>query len=236
MAMAISIITLVLALVLLLFDPKGRLSDRIVRLWSKAIIWLSGSHVRMEGAEKLDPNEARLLVANHCSWYDPPALWQNFPGRLRFVLKKELIKVPVIGVYAKWFGHFLLDRSDPREGIRIIERAVVRAQEEHLSAVVFPEGTRSKDGRLGPFKGGSFELALRGNLPVQPVAILGSYAVWPKGCAAPRYAGEILVRIGDPIDTTGLKGGPGRRAIAAQAREALLALGVPDRLDDDSAS
>ena len=93
---------------------------------------------------------------------------------------------------------------------------------------MFPEGTRSPDGRLRAVKGGPFGLAVETGLPVQPVAILGTHAVLPKDIAGPQRGGEVVVRIGEMIPTHGLAGGPGRRVLAARSRAALLALGVPD--------
>ncbi len=93
--------------------------------------------------------------------------------------------------------------------------------------VLFPEGTRSPDGRLKDLRAGAFQLALSGGLPVQPVAILGSHRVWPKGLSYPRQCGEILVRVGEPIDVSEFKGSPGRKALAERVRAAFGELGVP---------
>jgi 1-acyl-sn-glycerol-3-phosphate acyltransferase len=209
---------------------RGSVSYAVVKLWAWAIIRVSGCHVRVEGIEKLDPDTPRLIVANHCSWYDPPTIWATFPGQVRFVLKKELTKAPFIGWYASAAGHFLLDRANPREGMKLIETAIARARELRLSPMVFPEGTRSDDGRLATLRAGAFELALKGGLEVQPIAILGTFAIWPRGLGYPRCAGEILVRVGDPIPTAEYEGSLGRKALAERTREALVALGVPDAL------
>lgn len=219
----------VLATATLPLPPRpGRTSFWLVKLWSRLIIGMTGCRVRVEGAERWNPDESRMVVANHCSWYDPPAVWQSFPGQCRFVLKQELTKVPFIGWYAGWAGHFLLDRANPREGMALMKRAIERAHRYRLSPVVFPEGTRSPDGTLKALRAGAFQLALSGGMAVQPVAILGTYAIWPKGFSYARRCGEILVRVGEPIDTTPYKGSRGRKQLAAVVRQALIDLGVPD--------
>lgn len=222
----------IFAVITLPLPPRpGRISYAVVQVWSQLIISMAGCRLRVENPERWKPDEPRMIVANHCSWFDPPAIWRCFPGQMRFVLKQELTKVPFIGRYAGWAGHFLLDRANPREGMALMKRALARAHADRLSPTVFPEGTRSPDGRLKALRAGSFQLAISGKMAVQPVAILGSYAAWPKGFSYVRRCREIVVRVGEPIDVTPYKGSAGRKQLAAKVREALIDLGVPDGLE-----
>jgi 1-acyl-sn-glycerol-3-phosphate acyltransferase len=222
-----TLISFVLAILALPFAPKSaRAAHAVARVWAKGYIACFGGGLRVEHAERLDPNSIRMLVANHASYLDPPAIIAAFPGQVRFVLKRELLAVPFVGWYARLAGHFLLDRSNPREGKRVLERAVRRAQAHRLNPMVFPEGTRTHDGRLAPLKSGAFQLAIAAGIDVQPIAVLDTYEMLPRGAAAPRRSGTIRLRVGEPIPVAGLEGSAGRRAIAERVREALHALGV----------
>lgn len=217
----------VLAVLAIPLAPRSaRISHAVARLWAKGYLASFGASVRVEHAERLAPDRVRLIVANHASWLDPPALIAALPVQVRFVLKRELLRVPFIGWYARLAGHFLLDRSNPREGKRVLERAVARARAHGLVPVLFPEGTRTHDGRLAPLKSGSFQLAIAAGIDVQPIAVLDTYEMLPRGAAFPRHSGPIRLRVGAPISVEGHVGNPGRRALAEQVRNALLELGV----------
>jgi 1-acyl-sn-glycerol-3-phosphate acyltransferase len=205
---------------------SGRLSYHVFRFWGWGFLFGFGAGVRVENGERLATDKPRLVVANHASWVDPPALLAARGLRLRFILKKELMKVPFVGWYSRLAGHYLLDREDPRAAKALMARAVANSRKYGFHPLVFPEGTRSKDGRLGELKPGSFQLAIDGDMEIQPIAILGSYAMMPSGTSSPRHAGEIVLRIGEPIPVEGLKGSRGRRELAARVAEALHALGV----------
>jgi len=191
----------------------------------------AGARLRVEGREHVDPHEARMLVANHASFLDPPAMLAAFPTNVRIVMKKELGRLPFIGWYARLARHFLLDRESARAGKEMLAEAVERAKEHTVQFLVFPEGTRSLDGRLQPLRAGTFQIAVQAHLPVQPVAISGTYAIMPKRSFGPRRRGDVVLRIGPPIATDDLEGSPGRKVLAERVREALLALGVPDGAD-----
>jgi len=211
-----------------LLDPvRHRLSDLVLRLWGRALLAGSGLHVVIEGAQHRNPGEPRVLAANHASWLDPAVLAAVSPGPLRFVLKRELIRLPFIGWHTWLTGHFLIDRTDPRAGIALLKRAVAYAQRLRVNPAVFPEGTRSQDGRLAALKGGAVQVAMATGFPLQPIAILGTYERMPRGAAYPRRGGTLTVRFGPPIPVVGSVGGPGRRALTQRLRTALLSLGVP---------
>lgn len=227
-ATALTAVCWVLGMLAWLLDPvKHRVADWVLRGWGRALLWGAGVRVVVEGRERLAPGTARVLVCNHASWFDPPLLGAVSPGPVRFVLKQELIRLPFVGWHAWLTGHFLIDRDDPRAGMALLERAVASLARNPVNAVVFPEGTRSADGRLGPLRGGAVQLAMASGLDLQPLAILGSFHLWPRQAALPRRGGTITVRVGPVIPVAGARGGPGRRALTEAVRSALLGLGVP---------
>jgi 1-acyl-sn-glycerol-3-phosphate acyltransferase len=217
------------ALALLLGPRSGRASHRVERLWGKGILFAAGARLRVENLERLARDRTRLVVANHTSWLDPPALFAALPLRVRVVMKRELVHLPFAGWYVRLAGHFFLDRADPRQGMEVLRHATERAKRYRLTPVLFPEGTRSPDGLLAPFKTGAFQLALAGGFDVQPTAILGSHEIFPKHARGPRRGGEIRVRIGEAIPVEGLAGSPGRKVLSEKVRAALVELGVPTR-------
>ena len=175
-----------------------------------------------------------MFVANHASWFDPPAIFLSIPAHVRFVLKRELIRLPFIGWYTALAGHFLIDRTNPRKGQETIRKAVERIQRYNLSPAVFPEGTRTLDGTMGPFRAGSFALAIRANIDIQPVFIEGSYEIWPRHLNIPERAGTMHVTIGEPISVAGHRGSAGRKQLSALVRAALIEMGARDKTDDPS--
>ncbi|MDA1194852.1 MAG: lysophospholipid acyltransferase family protein [Planctomycetota bacterium] len=226
-AAVVTALCFTVAMLALVLNPRSaRISHRVASLWGRWLLWGAGLRLRIEGPGFLDPNTTRMIVANHSSYLDPPAMLAAHPGQIRFMLKKELMRLPFIGWYTRASGHFLIDRDNPREGKRLLDRAVERAKRYHLNPMVFPEGTRTRDGLLAPFKNGAFQLALSADLPVQPVAILGAYERMPRGSLGPSRGGEIIIRVGEPIPVAGLKGNPGRKVLAEQVETALRALGV----------
>jgi 1-acyl-sn-glycerol-3-phosphate acyltransferase len=228
LAPVVSGFTWLLGFFLLSVSPKGRASHWVLRVCSRCLLAVSRARLVVTGLEHLAPGEPRVIVANHTSYLDIPAICAAFPGQMRFVAKRALLTTPFVGWHLALTGHFLIDRDDPRAGLRLLQKAAERLRRDRLSALLFGEGTRSADGRLAPLKVGSFLLPLAAEVPIQPAAILGSHAMMPRGTLAPTRNGTIEVRFGPPVPTAGLAGGPGRKALAASVRKALLDLGVPE--------
>jgi 1-acyl-sn-glycerol-3-phosphate acyltransferase len=228
-AVTVTLLAFCCSIVALLLDPvTHRLADLVLRAWGRALIAGSGIRLVVEGLEHTAPGTPRVLCANHGSWLDPAVLGAVSPGPIRFVLKRELIRLPFVGWHAFLTGHFLIDRADPRAGLALLERAVAYAQKRRVNPAVFPEGTRSRDGRLADLKGGAVQIAMAAGFDLQPVAILGSFDLMPRGAAYPRRTGTITVRFGPAIPVAGAVGGPGRRALTRELRAALLSLGVAE--------
>jgi 1-acyl-sn-glycerol-3-phosphate acyltransferase len=158
--------------------------------------------VDVSGLERLDPNRAYVFVANHQSIYDIPIIFWSLPYQVRIIAKASLGAFPFIGWHLRRTGHMLVDRKNPVRALHVFARAS-KLMNQGLCLIVFPEGTRSRDGRVAPFKGGSFFLALRTGLPVVPLSVVGSRHVMLKGRLA-TYPGHVKLVVHEPIDTGSL--------------------------------
>ena len=160
------------------FDRGGPKSSAIVASWARAIIRLAGVRIVVEGRELLPPEGATLFVSTHSSMLDVPALFTLVPARTRFVAKRELFLIPLFGQAIRMLGFVEIDRADKRAAKTAIGRAADLARGDR-PILVFPEGTRSRDGSLLPFKKGAFALAHELRLPLVPIACLGGSACMP---------------------------------------------------------
>jgi 1-acyl-sn-glycerol-3-phosphate acyltransferase len=197
---AIGAYTIVLGTVSLassLFDRTGRFAHGCARLWSRLILVTTGVRVRVEGLEALEPGKTYIFVSNHQSIYDIPVIFWWLPYQLRIIAKESLGSFPFLGWHLRRTGHLLVDRRNPdRSGIlRRWRELVVNG----LSLIIFPEGTRSPDGKVGRFKAGSFMLAIEAGLPIVPVSIVGTRHVMRKGRLTVE-PGDVTLAIHPPID------------------------------------
>ena len=181
---------------------RGRVYGWTATTWSRWILAVSGVRVRLEGLENLSADRPKIITSNHASWYDVWALAAYIPGVYHFVAKKELAQIPLFGAAWKAAGHISVDRSDRQSAIRSLRAAGDRMRAEKASVVIFPEGTRSPNGELLPFKKGAFMLALHTKVDIVPTAVLGGRHILPKGAWRVR-PGTIIVRFGAPIATDG---------------------------------
>lgn len=187
-------------------------------IWAPIIIAGGLSRLSVSGQENVSPGKPVLVVSNHQSYADIPILYRALPVPLRFSAKRELEGLPFIGKFMRALGMVLIDRSTPRRAARaVLELGKVLQRSEWI--VVFPEGTRSVDGVVGPFAAGSLASAIAENVEILPVAIAGSGRMLSKGGFRVRPS-KIQVRIGKPIPTSGLKQGD-RFALASKARESV---------------
>lgn len=192
----------VAALVARLFDSTGDSVLQLARWWSRSICRLSGVDIQVETRAPLDPSHSYVFMANHLSTVDIWALFVALPIPVRMIAKKQLGRIPLFG-WAMWAGRFIfIDRANAVAARRSIERAKERIR-GGASVLLFPEGTRSRDGRLGAFKKGGFHLAIDAEAPIVPVALRGTRALMPRGSLLLR-PGRVAVTIGAPIPTQGL--------------------------------
>ena len=200
---AVSLYTIVLgtlSLLSTLVDRTGDTGHRCARVWTWLILKTTGVQVRVTGLEHLDRSRSYVLAANHQSTYDIPIVFTAFPMQLRIVAKDSLGRIPFLGWHLRRTGHLLVDRRNP--GSDIVAKMKRLVSQGH-SLIVFPEGTRSVDGTIGPFKKGTFLVAIDAQLPVVPVSIRGSRHVMRKGrlMVCP---GDVSITIHPPISTEGV--------------------------------
>ncbi len=172
--------------------------------WAPGLLWIGGCDASWIGAERIDWTRPHVIVANHQSNADVPALFMLVPTPLRFLAKRSVGRIPVLGWMLRLAGFPFIDRQSARRGRASIDAVARRIREEALNVVVFPEGTRSPEGTILPFKKGAFLLAIKAQVPVLPVAIEGGGAVFPRGSFR-IYPGQALrVTVGEPLPTEGL--------------------------------
>jgi len=184
------------SLVSSLVDRRGYFAHRCARAWSWAILKTTGVRVTVEGLDRLEPNRTYVFVSNHQSIYDIPVIFASLPYQLRIIAKASLAHFPVLGWHLRRGGHLFVDRRHPdRDGILERWRSLVS---DGLSLLIFAEGTRSWDGHVARFKGGSFLLAIEAGLPVVPLAVVGTRKVMPKGRLRTEPA-DVRLIVHDPI-------------------------------------
>ncbi|HKV38866.1 MAG TPA: lysophospholipid acyltransferase family protein, partial [Blastocatellia bacterium] len=193
-----TVVMAALSLILWPFDRTGALQHWCARWWCRLIAWTIGARIRVHGGENLDASRNYVFMANHCSLIDIPALFGYLPHQFRIMAKKELFYVPFMGWHLWTAGNFPVDRRDPRRTAHSLHR-VIEGVKGGKSLAVFPEGTRSPDGKLRDFKPGAFKIVIRAGVAVVPVSIRGTHALLPKHSLVPR-PGRVDVVIGKPIE------------------------------------
>jgi len=164
--------------------------------------WLAGVRVCVEGREKIDPARTCVFLSNHRGNFDGPVLLHALGRDLRALVKKEMMRLPVLSLVLRAAEFVPLDRTNPKKARAGIERGV-RLIRGGKSFFAFPEGTRSRDSSLGEFKKGAFIMAIQAEIPVVPITILNSAAIQRPGGYGIR-PGRIRVVIHDPIETMGM--------------------------------
>jgi 1-acyl-sn-glycerol-3-phosphate acyltransferase len=189
-------------------------------LWSPVLLWAGGARLVVHGQENVDPQRPTIYVANHQSTLDIPAHFVTVRVPFRYVAKSQLGWVPFIGWYLWVAGHIFVNRSNRAAAISSLQRAG-RKIRGGTSIFLYPEGTRSPDGRILPFKKGPFALALEARVPICPVTIEGTGSIMPKN-SWNIVPGPVHVKIGKPIDTTGFAADD-REGLARAVREVIIA-------------
>ncbi|WP_345776322.1 lysophospholipid acyltransferase family protein [Luteimonas salinisoli] len=216
-----------ISLALLLYALSGGARHLPLRMasrcWAPGLLGGAGARLEVEGLERVDWSRRYVLVANHQSVIDICALFRAVPVPLHFLLKQEMAGVPFVGWYARAMGMVFIPRDNRRAATASLHRAagVVRAG---AILCIFPEGTRSRDGSVAPFKPGAFQTAIEAGAEVLPVALEGTGAVLPPEGFFRVRPGTIRVRFGAPLPLAGPSGPIGRQALAEQARAAVVGL------------
>jgi 1-acyl-sn-glycerol-3-phosphate acyltransferase len=204
--------------------PGGeRRAYAIGRFWALANLRALGADIDVRGREHVDPERPYVVMVNHQSHLDTWAIVAALPMHLSYVMKQELRKIPVFGYGCERLGMVYVQRGDRESAKRSMAEAA-RKVAAGRSLVFYPEGTRSRDGRLGKFKTGGFRLALEARVPILPVSIAGTRALFPPDSWRFR-GGHIHVVIGEPIPTTEM-GPDDLETLMSRTRAAILA-GLP---------
>jgi 1-acyl-sn-glycerol-3-phosphate acyltransferase len=218
--LVIFVVTVPAALLIILlgpFDRNGKYAQKITSWWTKMILTVGGVVLNVKGLNQIDPQRQYVFMVNHQSNIDIPVLIRSLSGlRLRWIAKRELLWIPLFG-WAMWAAkHITVDRSDRFDALGSLKKANERMK-DGVSLVIFPEGTRSTEGELLPFKRGGFLLAVKTGTPIVPVTINGSGAILPKGDWRIR-GGEIEVIVGAPVSVNNYHPGT-LRTLSAHIRE-----------------
>lgn len=218
---AIAVYTIVLGTLSIgssVFDSRGHFGHWCARAWSWLILATTGVRVTMTGLERLSLGKTYVFASNHQSIYDIPVIFASLPFQLRIIAKASLGSFPMLGWHLRRTGHMLVDRRKP-DAQRIFSWANALTS-NGLSLIIFPEGTRSRDGFVGPFKGGPFYSAVQAGLAIVPLSVVGSRHVMRKGALTTR-PGDVRLIVHEPIATEASPEPDMRqvRALAQRVRE-----------------
>jgi 1-acyl-sn-glycerol-3-phosphate acyltransferase len=182
------------------FDKNGTILHAFARNWSKLIMKTILSPVRVTGLEKIDTSRTYVYAVNHASALDIPVLYASLPFKFRIVHKKELLSYPVIGWHLKRSGQVCVDQQNPSHSVGQIKSAV-RTLKNGMPLVIFPEGGRTADGKIQPFLAGAFFMAIKANVDIVPIALIGTYELLPMDTFHIKSR-PLEMRIGNPISTS----------------------------------
>lgn len=183
-------------------DKDGSILHGFARNWSKLIMKTIFSPVRITGLEKIDTSRTYVYAVNHASALDIPVLYASLPFQFRIVHKKELLSYPVIGWHLKRSGQVCVDQQNPSHSVGQIKSAV-RTLKNGMPLVIFPEGGRTADGHIQPFLAGAFFMAIKANVDIVPIALVGTYELLPMDTFHIKTR-PLEMRVGNPIPTSGL--------------------------------
>ena len=187
--------------VALLSSSSSILIEKIIQVWARSLVRIAGIRLRVENTHLLDPNQRYILVANHYSYLDIPVIFAAIPQPIRFMAKASLFKIPIFGWAIDRAGFIPIDRKNRRTAVKSFDLAVERIRKGN-TIVIFPEEGRSRERKMRPFQRGAFLLALKSELPIVPIAVDGTFEVFP----ARRWSlkpGPVTVTVTEPIPTIG---------------------------------
>jgi 1-acyl-sn-glycerol-3-phosphate acyltransferase len=184
-----------------LLSRTGNLAFSISRLWAYTMLAVSFVRTEIKNKDKIQKGKSYIIISNHQSMYDIIALVTTLGIQYRWIIKKELLKIPVFGYALYASRNIFIDRSNTASAIESINKGFERLP-EGVSVMVFAEGTRSPDGKIQEFKKGGFITAVQRKIPILPVTVNGSRRILPKKSLT-MMPGKIQVVVGDPIDVTG---------------------------------
>ncbi|MDL1963368.1 MAG: 1-acyl-sn-glycerol-3-phosphate acyltransferase [Deltaproteobacteria bacterium] len=188
-----------LTILVSLINRNGDLAYNITKTWAKFVLAVSRIKVTVQGSHNIRPDRSYIYMSNHQSNFDIPVALAYFPFKFRWVAKTELFKIPIFGNAMHRIGHISIDRSNRRAAFKSLKKAARNIQ-EGVSVLIYPEGTRSKDGNIGPFKNGGFVLAVESGASIVPVIIHGTWPIMSKDKILVK-SGNVTIEIQKPIET-----------------------------------
>lgn len=210
-----------------LFRSRMEFYIELTRGWARSILRASATPVVAHGLENVRPGGPLVVVSNHVSWYDIFAIASVIPVPFHFVAKKELEGIPLFGRAWKTAGHISIDRSDRKKAIESLRHAGAAIRDRNSAVVIFPEGTRSRTGRLQPFKKGAFTLAVEAGVPIVPTVVVGSYDILrPDDWRV--HPSTVHVHFGEPVSPGEL---PGETSEQLMERVRQKMVGMLERLE-----
>jgi 1-acyl-sn-glycerol-3-phosphate acyltransferase len=185
-----------------LWDTSGRQQHFIARTWAASLMVISLSRVRVVNPERLRTGAAAVYVSNHLSYMDTPVLFSRLPFQFRILARHDLWKIPFMGWHLKRSGQIPVDSTNIRSTVASLNRGVATLK-SGMPLVIFPDGGRSKDGHLQPFQNGAAFMAIRAQVPIVPMALIGTHELLPMHVyhLNPR---PVMLVVADPIPTAGL--------------------------------
>ena len=197
----IIVVTLFTAIFTILCFPwkNGKAPRAVQVFWSRSVLWFLLIPIKVTGEENVDPKQSYVFVANHQSFLDVFAVYGWLPNNFKWLMKKEIRKVPFVGTACAVAGHIFVDRSNPRAALQSMDH-IKKELVDGISTVIFPEGTRTKTGEMGRFKQGAFKIAMDMGLPVVPLSLNGFFKAMPSGQAFANPRARVSLHIGKPID------------------------------------
>lgn len=197
----IIVVTLFTAIFTILCFPwkNGKAPRAVQVFWSRSVLWFLLIPIKVTGQENVDPKQSYVFVANHQSFLDVFAVYGWLPNNFKWLMKKEIRKVPFVGTACAVAGHIFVDRSNPRAALQSMDH-IKKELVDGISTVIFPEGTRTKTGEMGRFKQGAFKIAMDMGLPVVPLSLGGFFKAMPSGQAFANPRARVSLHIGRPID------------------------------------
>lgn len=197
----IIVVTLFTAIFTILCFPwkNGKAPRAVQVFWSRSVLWFLLIPIKVTGQENVDPKQSYVFVANHQSFLDVFAVYGWLPNNFKWLMKKEIRKVPFVGTACAVAGHIFVDRSNPRAALQSMDH-IKKELVDGISTVIFPEGTRTKTGEMGRFKQGAFKIAMDMGLPVVPLSLGGFFKAMPSGQIFANPRSRVSLHIGKPID------------------------------------
>jgi 1-acyl-sn-glycerol-3-phosphate acyltransferase len=197
-AIFVSITAASAVMVVAIFSSASPLIDAINRRWARSLLWAAGIDLHTEGMEKIDPQKRFVLVSNHYSYFDIPCILAAVPQPIRFMAKASLFKIPIFGWALGRAGFIPVDRKNRRTAVKSFDLAAERIRKGN-TIVVFPEEGRTRARQMRPFQRGAFLLAIKAGMPMMPIAVDGTFDVFPVG-AKRITPGKVTVKAGEMID------------------------------------